>query len=114
MHVDIAKRRHRLHRRPLVPTPQRVFFENSGGDDQLERTGVFIDNVLQGYKIDRATAEEYGITSLEQLQDPEIAALFDTDGDGRANLTGCNPGWGCELVIEHHLDEYGLRDYRPA
>ena len=86
------------------------FFENSGGDDQLERTGVFIDNVLQGYKIDQATAEEYGITSLEQLQDPEIAALFDTDGDGRANLTGCNPGWGCELVIEHHLDEYGLRD----
>lgn len=86
------------------------FFENAGGDDQLERTGVFIPNVLQGYKIDKATADEYGITSLDQLQDPEIAALFDTDGDGRANLTGCNPGWGCELVIEHHLDEYGLRD----
>jgi glycine betaine/proline transport system substrate-binding protein len=47
---------------------------------------------------------------MEQLQDPEIAALFDTDGDGKANLTGCNPGWGCELVIEHQLDEYGLRD----
>lgn len=86
------------------------FFANSGGDDALERTGTFISNVLQGYKIDQATAEEYGITSLEQLQDPEIAALFDTDGDGKANLTGCNPGWGCELVIEHHLDEYGLRD----
>ena len=86
------------------------FFENSGGDDSLERTGTFIPNVLQGYKIDTATAEEYGITSLEQLQDPEIAALFDTDGNGRANLTGCNPGWGCELVIEHQLDEYGLRD----
>jgi glycine betaine/proline transport system substrate-binding protein len=86
------------------------FFENSGGDDALERTGTYIANVLQGYKIDQATAEEYGITSLEQLQDPEIAALFDTDGDGKANLTGCNPGWGCELVIEHQLDEYGLRD----
>jgi glycine betaine/proline transport system substrate-binding protein len=67
------------------------FFENSGGDDALERTGTYIANVLQGYKIDQATAEEYGITSLEQLQDPEIAALFDTDGDGKANLTGCNP-----------------------
>ena len=86
------------------------FYENSGGDDALERTGTFIDNVLQGYKIDQATAEEYNITSVEQLQDPEIAALFDTDGDGKANLTGCNPGWGCELVIEHQLDEYGLRD----
>ncbi|MGB3495931.1 MAG: glycine betaine/L-proline ABC transporter substrate-binding protein ProX [Elainellaceae cyanobacterium] len=86
------------------------FFENGGGDEKLERTGLFISNVLQGYKIDKATAEEYGITSIEQLKDPEIAALFDSDGDGRANLTGCNPGWGCELVVEHHLDDYGLRD----
>ncbi|PSN20420.1 proline/glycine betaine ABC transporter substrate-binding protein ProX [filamentous cyanobacterium CCP5] len=86
------------------------FFENSGGDDALERTGTFIPNVLQGYKIDLATAEEYGITSIEQLKDPEIAALFDTNGNGKADLTGCNPGWGCELVIEHQLDEYGLRD----
>ncbi|MEM8602555.1 MAG: glycine betaine/L-proline ABC transporter substrate-binding protein ProX [Cyanobacteria bacterium P01_H01_bin.121] len=86
------------------------FFENSGGDEQLERTGTIVDNVLQGYAIDKATADEYGITSLDQLQDPEIAQLFDSDGDGKANLTGCNPGWGCEIVIEHHLDEYGLRD----
>ncbi len=86
------------------------FFENSGGDEELERVGVIVDNVLQGYAIDQATVEEYGIETLEQLQDPEIAALFDTDGDGRANLTGCNPGWGCELVIEHQLDEYGLSE----
>ena len=91
-------------------TLHEEFYTNSGGDDALERTGTYIANVLQGYKIDQATAEEYGITSLDQLQDPEIAALFDTDGDGKANLTGCNPGWGCELVIEHQLDEYGLRD----
>jgi glycine betaine/proline transport system substrate-binding protein len=38
-----------------------------------------------------------------------LAKLFDTDGDGKADLTGCNPGWGCELVIEHHLKNYQLR-----
>ena len=86
------------------------FFVQSGGDEALERTGQFVSNVLQGYKIDKATAEAYDITSVEQLKDPEIAALFDTDGDGKANLTGCNPGWGCELVIEHHFDTYELRD----
>lgn len=86
------------------------FYENSGGDAQLVRLGVVVDNALQGYAIDKATAEQYGITSLADLQDPEIAQLFDTDGNGKANLTGCNPGWGCELVIEHHLDEYGLRE----
>ena len=63
------------------------------------------------YGIDKATADKYGITALEQMKDPAIKALFDTDGDGKANLTGCNPGWGCEKVIEHHLDAYELRDH---
>jgi glycine betaine/proline transport system substrate-binding protein len=86
------------------------FYNNSGGDEKMERMGVLVDNVIQGYSIDKATAEKYNIRNLQDLQDPEIAKLFDTDGNGKANLTGCNPGWGCELVIEHHLDQYGLRD----
>ncbi len=65
---------------------------------------------LQGYLIDKATADELGIDNIEDFKDPDIAAAFDTDGNGRADLTGCNPGWGCELVIEHHLDAYELRD----
>ncbi len=65
---------------------------------------------LQGYLVDKKSAEEYGITSIEDFKDPELAAKFDSDGNGKANLIGCNPGWGCELVIEHQLDAYGLRD----
>jgi glycine betaine/proline transport system substrate-binding protein len=87
-----------------------AFFENAGGDEDLERLGVYVEDVLQGYLIDKATADEHGITNLEQFQDPEIAALFDTNGDGSADLTGCNPGWGCERVIEHHIPEYELED----
>ena len=68
------------------------------------------ENALQGYMIDKATAEKYDITSLDQLADPEIAGLFDSDGDGKANLLGCNTGWACELIIEHHIDAYGIRD----
>jgi len=86
------------------------FFEKSGGSERLERVGVLISNTIQGYQIDKKTADKYNITNLEQLKKPEIAKLFDSDGNGKANLTGCNPGWGCELVIEHHLDAYGLRD----
>jgi glycine betaine/proline transport system substrate-binding protein len=37
-----------------------------------------------------------------------VAALFDGDGDGKADLIGCNPGWGCEGAINHHLDAFGL------
>lgn len=88
----------------------KEFFEKAGGDEKLYRQGVFSAGALQGYLIDKKTAAKYHITRIDQLKDPEIAALFDTDGDGKADLAGCNPGWGCELAIEHHLDTYGLRD----
>ncbi|NEO33791.1 MAG: glycine betaine/L-proline ABC transporter substrate-binding protein ProX, partial [Symploca sp. SIO3C6] len=86
------------------------FFQNNGGEDKFQRTGYLIPNALQGYQIDQKTANKYNITNLGQLKDPKIAQLFDSDGDGKANLIGCEPGWGCELVIENHLDAYGLRN----
>ena len=89
---------------------QSQLYENSGGEENLSKLGVIVPNLLQGYQIDKKTADEHQITNLEQLQDPEIAKLFDRDGDGKANLIGCNSGWACELTIEHHLDAYGLRD----
>jgi len=96
-----------VHWKPL----HNEFFANSGGDDALVRAGPMYTNAMQAYFIDIKTAEAHGITALEQMKDPAIAALFDTDGDGKANMTGCNPGWGCEKVIEHHLDAYELRDH---
>lgn len=44
--------------------------------------------------IDKKTAEQYHITSIDQLKDPQIAKLFDTNNDGKADLTGCTPGMG--------------------
>jgi len=86
------------------------FFMEAGGEEEIYRQGVYSPGALQGYLIDRTTAEAFDITNLGQLQEAEIAELFDNDGDGKADLTGCTPGWGCEQVIEHQLDEFGLRD----
>lgn len=86
------------------------FYQKVGGDETLVKTGHVIPEVIQGYLIDKKTAEAYDIDSLTDLKDPEIAKLFDTNGDGKADLTGCNPGWGCELVIDHHLEAYGLEE----
>ena len=86
-----------------------AFFANAGGDAKMWRNSTYINNALQGYLIDKKTADQHNITHLSQLSEPKIAALFDTNGDGKADLTGCNPGWGCELAIEHHLDTYKLR-----
>jgi glycine betaine/proline transport system substrate-binding protein len=86
------------------------FYLKAGGDEKLYREGVLSPGALQGYLIDKKTADEHGITNVGQFKDPAIAKLFDANGDGKADLTGCTPGWGCERVIEHHLDAYGLRD----
>lgn len=86
------------------------FYERAGGDDVMAKVGSVMDGVVQGYLIDKATAEAHGIDSLDDLRDPEIAALFDTNDDGKADLTGCNPGWGCEVTIDHHLAAYNLMD----
>ncbi len=86
------------------------FYKNAGGDAKLSRKGVFSDHAAQGYLIDKKTADQHRITNLGQFKDPGIARLFDADGDGKADLTGCNPGWGCEAVIEHQLTTFQLRD----
>ncbi|NEO51641.1 MAG: glycine betaine/L-proline ABC transporter substrate-binding protein ProX [Okeania sp. SIO3B5] len=86
------------------------FFENAGGEEKLEKVGTLTPNGIQRYEIDKKTADKYNITNIKQLKDPEIAKLFDSDGDGKANLVGCNPGWSCELVINHHLKAYELED----
>ncbi|NEP82003.1 MAG: glycine betaine/L-proline ABC transporter substrate-binding protein ProX [Okeania sp. SIO3B3] len=86
------------------------FFENAGGEEKLEGVGILTPNTIQGYQIDKKTADKYKITNIQQLKDPEIAQLFDSDKDGKANLVGCNAGWGCELAIDHHIKAYGLED----
>jgi glycine betaine/proline transport system substrate-binding protein len=88
-----------------------TFIEQQEVEGKVELLGFQVRaGALQGYLVDTATADEYDITSLEDLQDAEIAAAFDRDGNGKADLIGCNSGWGCELTIEHHLNAYDLRD----
>lgn len=87
----------------------QAFFNESGGEDVLEKVGPFVEGMLQGYLVDKASYDA-GVTNLGDLQDPDVAARFDADGDGKADLAGCVPGWGCERIIEHQLTEYGLRD----
>lgn len=68
----------------------------------------------EGYLVTKSAAEEFGITSLADFERPEVKEAFDRDGDGKADLVGCPPGWGCEILINHHLDVYDLRDHINA
>jgi len=88
-----------------------AYFDYPQVKDRVIPVGVEIDDgALQGYMIDKATADRLGITNLGDLEDPEIAAIFDVDGDGKADLTGCNEEWMCDNVIDHHLEAFGLNE----
>lgn len=66
---------------------------------------------LQGYLVSKEHVEKYNITSLDDFKRPEVKKAFDSNGDGKADLTACPPGWGCEQVITHHFDVYDLVDH---
>ena len=77
-------------------------------DRSIEAVGQQVESgALQGYMIDKATADAMGITSMTQLTDASVAAVFDQDGDGLADLIGCNEGWGCATIIDTHIAELG-------
>ncbi|MGD8991673.1 MAG: glycine betaine/L-proline ABC transporter substrate-binding protein ProX [Desulfobacterales bacterium] len=99
-----------------------LFVEDERVRGRVEAVGFEVRaGALQGYLVDKKTADAVGITTLGELKDPQIAAVFDRNGNGKADLIGCNVGWGCERVVEHHLDAYDLRstvehiqgDYAP-
>jgi glycine betaine/proline transport system substrate-binding protein len=61
--------------------------------------------------VSKRDADKYNIKSLDDFKRPEVMKAFDTNGDGKADLTACPPGWGCEQVIAHHMKVYGLDKY---
>jgi ABC-type proline/glycine betaine transport system substrate-binding protein/ABC-type amino acid transport substrate-binding protein len=98
------------------------FLDDMQVRDKVEAVGFeVVAGALQGYLVDKKTADVLRIRSLADLKDPKIAKVFDHNDNGKADLIGCNIGWGCELVVEHHLDAYDLRatvehvqgDYAP-
>jgi glycine betaine/proline transport system substrate-binding protein len=65
------------------------------------------DGALLGYFIDKSSADQHGITSMTDLKRPEIAMLFDRDTNGKADLIGCNAGWGCATFINDQIKAQG-------
>ena len=66
---------------------------------------------LQGYLVSKKYVDEFNIKSLDDFKRPEVKKAFDINGDGKADLTACPPGWGCENVIAHHMKVYDLEDH---
>ena len=70
--------------------------------------GLFAGAGVQGFPITKSVAEENGITSMQQINDdPAITALFDSDGNGKADIFGCPESWTCDNIISAAITYYG-------
>lgn len=88
------------------------FFEQLGIESLIQPIGNQISNGgLEGFIVDKVTAEAHGITMLDDIgNNSEVAALFDVDGNGKADLMGCNDGWFCQQVIDDTIARNGWGD----
>jgi glycine betaine/proline transport system substrate-binding protein len=81
-------------------------------EENAERVGyVAKAGGLGGYLVSKREVEKFNIQSLDDFKRPEVKKAFDKNGDGRADLTACPPGWGCETAIAHHMKVYDLEDH---
>ena len=66
---------------------------------------------LEGILVDKATADAHGITRWDDIgDDSEIAALFDRDGNGKADIMGCDQSWACRTLIDDTIAANGWQD----
>lgn len=80
-------------------------------EEKVEKVGYVVKaGGLQGYLVSKDYADKLNIKSLADFKRPEVVKVFDKNGDGKADLVGCPTGWGCNKVVDFHLETYDLKD----
>ncbi len=88
-----------MHAHPEVwmPNQQNLHdtFVKDKGTVVMNPNGVA---AFQGMCVDKGTSDKHGITSIDDLTNPDIAAIFDTNGDGKGEVWIGAPGWASTNV----------------
>jgi glycine betaine/proline transport system substrate-binding protein len=77
--------------------------------EHVRRVGeLMLAGGLQGYLITKTFAEEYGIATLDDLNNnPDAIAAYDADdpnpGNGIADIYGCPESWTCDDIIQSQI-----------
>ena len=97
-----------MHVHPEVWLPNQANlhdkFVKSKGTVRMNPNGVAS---FQGMCVTKHTADEHGVSKLSDLTSPDIAQLFDTDGDGRGEVWIGAPGWASTNVEKIRAKSYG-------
>ena len=97
-----------MHLHPEVWMPNQANLHNQY---VVENESVVMNTnpvqAVQGMCIPTYIAEEYDITSIEDLTDPEKMAIFDFDGNGTPEVWIGAPGWASTPIERIRARSYG-------
>ena len=65
----------------------------------------------QGFYVSKDFAKANNITDIADLGRPDVAALMDSDGNGKGEMWIGAPGWASANVNEVKVRDYGLLDF---
>jgi glycine betaine/proline transport system substrate-binding protein len=65
----------------------------------------------QGFCVSKDFAEANNITDIADLGRPDVAALMESDGNGKGEMWIGAPGWASANVNEVKVRDYGLLDF---
>jgi glycine betaine/proline transport system substrate-binding protein len=97
-----------MHVHPEVWMPNQENLHNT----YVQENGTVVMNMNpvraeQGMCVPTFIAEEYGITSIDDLTDPDKMAIFDADSDGTPDVWIGAPGWASTVVEKVRAKSYG-------
>lgn len=64
--------------------------------------------LIEGIYVPGYVQDKYNIRSVNDLLKPDIASLFDSDGDGRGEIWAGPTGWGSTNIMLVKTKSYGL------
>ncbi|MEM9699396.1 MAG: glycine betaine ABC transporter substrate-binding protein [Pseudomonadota bacterium] len=97
-----------MHLHPEVWLPNQANLH----DTFVKQNGTVIANqnfvqAKQGMCVTKHTADTYGITSINDLTDPDKMAAFDKDGNGTPEVWIGAPGWASTVIEQVRAKSYG-------
>ena len=98
-----------MHAHPEVWMPNQqnlhdTFVKDKGTVGWNPKAGVA---AFQGMCVPQFLADKHGIKSIDDLTNPDVAALFDTDGDGKGEVWIGAPGWASTNIEKIRAKSYG-------
>ncbi|MGI9311619.1 MAG: glycine betaine ABC transporter substrate-binding protein [bacterium] len=97
-----------MHAHPEVwmPNQQNLHdtFVKNKGTVVMNPNGVAGDQYMC---VPKYIAEKHGITSIDDLTNPSVAALFDSNGNGRGEIFIGTPGWASTNIEKIRAKSYG-------